>query len=439
MSGPKSSRYTLTAEQLKRILEEQERIRKELEEKARKERECVEALEFLSSVKTKSDKLVSIIENHKEKLHSNGVILPASVADKFQSFSSLFAQLESVYSTKDKASHSSLIKAKKQAGSIQKELTDLYSFLVNATKDLLTEHKIHSDEIIAEGMRVSFASVGIVEEAKDAEAEKVITVLEELLLLDIPKSLKSEVGKAKERFMSIEDKSARSNFASITVEPLKKRCFAAEEFIKKQYEEFARLLDRYSALCKQLEIEQVVFEISEQGMTALRNAVNELECIAENEAQQRYISETVDEVMREMGYEVIGHRSVHKKSGRSFKSKLLTYEDGTVVNVTESSDGRITMEVGGTDDSDRLPDANERVALRKTMESFCRDFHEIEQRLATRGVIVGDRISMAPPEEAYAQIINLSDYELSDDYKAAAKHSTRKDQTTLKQRAKDDR
>ena len=35
MSGPKSSRYTLTAEQLKRILEEQERLRRELEEKAR--------------------------------------------------------------------------------------------------------------------------------------------------------------------------------------------------------------------------------------------------------------------------------------------------------------------------------------------------------------------------------------------------------------------
>lgn len=438
MSGPKSSRYTLTAEQLKRILEEQERIRKELEEKARKERECGEALEFLSSVKSKSDKLFSIIKNHEEKLHSNGVILPAAVADKFQSSSSLFAQLESVCLSKDKASHSGLMKAKKQAGSIQKELTELYSFLVNATKDLLTEHKILSDEIIAEGMQVSFASVGIVEEIKDPEAEKVIATLEELLLLDIPKSLKSEVGKAKERFMTIEDKSAKSNFASITVEPLKKRCFAAEEFIKKQYEEFARLLDRYSALCKQLEIEQVVFEVSEQGMTALRNAVNELECVVENEAQQRYISETVDEVMLEMGYEVIGHRSVHKKSGRSFKSKLLTYEDGTVVNVTESSDGRITMEVGGTDDNDRLPDANERVALRKTMESFCRDFHEIEQRLATHGVIVGDRISMAPPEEAYAQIINFSDYELSDDYKTAAKHSTRKDQTTLKQRAKDD-
>ena len=65
---------------------------------------------------------------------------------------------------------------------------------------------------------------------------------------------------------------------------------------------------------------------------------------------------------------------------------------------------------------DRLPDANERVALRKTMESFCRDFHEIEERLSARGVILNSRLSMAPPEEAYAQIINLNDYELLEEY-----------------------
>ena len=55
MSGPKSSRYTLTAEQLKRILAEQERLRRELEEKARKERECKEARVYLATTKEKVD------------------------------------------------------------------------------------------------------------------------------------------------------------------------------------------------------------------------------------------------------------------------------------------------------------------------------------------------------------------------------------------------
>jgi hypothetical protein len=107
---------------------------------------------------------------------------------------------------------------------------------------------------------------------------------------------------------------------------------------------------------------------------------------------------------------------VTKKSGKSFTSKLLTYDDGAVVNVTETSTGQITMEIGSTDEIDRTPNANERVALRKKMERFCTDFKEIEKRLADRGVILDSRLVMAPPEEMYAQIINISDFELVNDY-----------------------
>ena len=67
MSGPKSSRYTLTAEQLKRILEEQERLRKEQEEKARKERESKEAKEYLAIVKSKSKRFLSMVQEFEQK------------------------------------------------------------------------------------------------------------------------------------------------------------------------------------------------------------------------------------------------------------------------------------------------------------------------------------------------------------------------------------
>ena len=74
------------------------------------------------------------------------------------------------------------------------------------------------------------------------------------------------------------------------------------------------------------------------------------------------------------------------------------------------------MEIGGIDSKDRLPDANEKAALQKVMESFCGDFKEIEKRLIQRGVVLRTRLSMAPPEEAYAQIINYTDYELTDKF-----------------------
>lgn len=206
------------------------------------------------------------------------------------------------------------------------------------------------------------------------------------------------------------------NFYSITVEPLNKKCLEFVSFAKKNRTQFESLLDKYEALCRQIGVQAKQIEFSEIGMSELETLIADLECQANHDAEQSYISQSIDEVMTEMGYEVIGHRQVRKKNGKEFHSKLLTYEDGTVINITESSNGQITMEIGGTDEKDRLPDVNERVALRKTMESFCKDFQEIEKRLSSRGVVVNARLSMAPPEEAYAQIINISDYELFEDY-----------------------
>jgi hypothetical protein len=49
------------------------------------------------------------------------------------------------------------------------------------------------------------------------------------------------------------------------------------------------------------------------------------------------------------------------------------------------------------------------------MERFCDDFKEIERRLLAKGVILADRLSMLPPSAEYAQIINISDYQMTED------------------------
>ena len=51
------------------------------------------------------------------------------------------------------------------------------------------------------------------------------------------------------------------------------------------------------------------------------------------------------------------------------------------------------------------------------MESFCEDFKEIEKRLLAKGVVLADRISLLPPSQDYAQIINTSDYEMETEAK----------------------
>ena len=80
--------------------------------------------------------------------------------------------------------------------------------------------------------------------------------------------------------------------------------------------------------------------------------------------------------------------------------------------MTYSSDGRIAMELGGLDSTDRTPTASESSALCEEMEDFCEDFKEIERRLLARGVVMASRISLLPPDSAYTQIINTSDYQM---------------------------
>lgn len=435
MSGPKSSRYTITPEQLKRILEEQERLRRELEEKARKERACKEAKAYLAAIKTKVAGHMEMVQENEKKLRS-GVSNALVLQERYQAIYSLSKQTDELCSAKSDITYATLMSAQKEAGRLFDELVSLEGELISETENVLLKQKVQEASAVASGMAVSFENVGIMEADEDPVFTRTVQKLEQLLSEELSKELFAEVSNALEQAKRIESVSAMQNFSSITVAPLSKKCQAFVSFEKKSIAQFCAMHDKYEALCKQMGVQAKQVEFSEIGMRELEVSITDLECQANHDAEQAYISQSVDEVMTEMGYEVIGHRQVRKKTGKEFRSKLLTYEDGTVINVTESSNGQITMEIGGADEKDRLPDANERVALRKTMESFCKDFHKIEERLSARGVILNARLSMAPPEEAYAQIINLNDYQLVEKYQTTISNKNTT-QVTSEKRTRD--
>ena len=137
--------------------------------------------------------------------------------------------------------------------------------------------------------------------------------------------------------------------------------------------------------------------------------------------------------MEEMGYTVIGSREVTKKNGKHFRNELYTYGEGTAVNVTYSSDGKIAMELGGVDATDRLPNDHETVVLCESMEQFCDDFKEIEKRLFAKGIVLADRISLLSPSAEYAQIINTTDYNMTE--KAETLQTKKQRRATTKRKA----
>lgn len=168
---------------------------------------------------------------------------------------------------------------------------------------------------------------------------------------------------------------------------------------------------RYRMLCDmagRVEDRESIFS----DKNILDKAIAELEKIVVKQKEQAYIADCVDEVMHDMGYDLIGYRQVRKKSGKQFKNELYRFGEETAINITYSPEGQISMELGGIAREDRIPTAEETDVLIQDMESFCGEFAEFEKRMREKGVIVGNRIALMPPTTDYAAIINVSDYEM---------------------------
>ena len=227
----------------------------------------------------------------------------------------------------------------------------------------------------------------------------------------LSQELLSSIDSAIQKLSQIHDEEYLTTFVSISVKGLMKK---SKEYLEEQNrlkEEFEVLHNNYIALCIMLGNDPAK-ERAFHDIQELNDTIKTLEMEFVKRQEQSFISECIDEVMTEMGYNVLGSRDVTKKNGKHFHNELYHYGDGTAVNVTYSSDGKIAMELGGVDKTDRLPDERETVELCEQMESFCGDFKEIEKRLVAKGIVLSDRISLLPPNPEYAQIINTEDYNM---------------------------
>jgi hypothetical protein len=255
--------------------------------------------------------------------------------------------------------------------------------------------------------------------AKDIRSDQLSSLGEDIMLrlraLEkqvLTPLLSKKVSTAISTVSEITSESFFRNFLALTVVPLEEECGKYMEFRRANYEHYMELCTRYAVLCDSLGIKSRKYEFATEVLTELENAIRDMEHRVTKAAEESYIADAVDEVMIEMGYAVLGSKEVNKSSGRRFRSELYSFDDGTAINVTFSSDGRITMELGGLSDEDRQPTPYETARLCDDMEQFCSDYRDIERRLEQRGVVLSERIALLPPDERYAQIINVADYEL---------------------------
>ena len=407
MSGPKSARYTLTPEQRRILAEARERERKtkrELDKLQQHRGELATLKEGLGTATTSIDMLVDRVGAGNEVQQSirNSITQIEKIIQESAGLSkqSGLEKLQ-VFNSKVKTVEET---ARKIVAQYESQSNEINAILSKNIEDSITD-----------GMSIRIDDE-IVKPQSHLESQKVKIkdVLRETKNSNISSDLQKEGIAILERVQEITDDSFIDNYYAMTVLPYIKRCKAYEEHIKEYGDEFDELVSKHRYYSEYLGMPVLSFTFSMDSLNFLRHEVAELESQSAKIEEQQYISESLDQVMRDMGYNVVGSREVVKKSGRKFRNELYHFYEGSVVNVTYAANGQISMELGGVDTCDREPSEEESSVLCDEMVEFCDEFPEIERRLKEKGVVLMNRISILPPAEEYAQIINVSDFNMTD-------------------------
>ncbi len=426
MSGPKSSRYTLTPEQ-RRILAEQRAI--ELRKSVASE-----------SIKRNNKRLLQIGGMFSTAKQVSGELLnrngdDSGFADILKELEGIIASLDSVIAKTNSDDVVSLENTSKTVAESLEKAEKLVTELsrISAQNEIELQTTLRAE--IDKGFNTSFADINIASQTDMSENKNKIRVqlLQMKGNLNLSAELTVELEKTISNLDAIENEAFLKNFSSVTVTPLLKHCKQFLNEYENCHEEFDKLYAEYIALCDLYFYVAQEYPCCNASIEALNAEIKRIKETVDADDEQAYISDCLDEVMEEMGYTVIGSREVTKKNGKRFRNELYTYGEGTAVNVTYSSDGKIAMELGGIDATDRLPDSHETAVLCESMENFCEDFKEIEKRLLAKGVVLADRISLLPPSAEYAQIINTSDYLMTE--KAETLQTKKQRRTATKRKA----
>ena len=426
MSGPKMASYRLTPEQ-QRILARQREL----------ERRKAVASE---GIKRASEKIHEIGSLHQGKNAVAEELLArigndGGYAQKVKELCSLVSGAAPIVAATDQSRAEALEKTEKVIGERLKKAERISAeirAIVSRNDEVLKENLASQ---LDRGFETSFAAL---RGKKDKLADEKAAFKEKLLREKgsgiLPAFLLSETDAALEKLSAVQDGDYLKNFSALTLAPLLKKCETFRLEYEAVREEFEALYTEYISLCGLYYLVVQEYPCTVGSVEKLKAEIERIKHLADEDDEQTYISEALDEVMEEMGYSVIGSREVTKKTGRHFRSELYAYADGTAVNVTFSADGKIAMELGGVDSSDRLPDEKETAVLCEQMKEFCDDFKEIESRLIKKGVVLRDRISLLPPDAAYAQIINTSDYQMNGEIESLKVKRRKRNQATQKSR-----
>lgn len=430
MSGPKYMRYTMTAEERQRLLQEQlerarlEAIKKEKQRMERliqaEEKNVHSASSAINRQKSVSiDNINTVISNIEKEL--NKLIKQSEELEKIDDLSvkNLHESLTADYQKlieKNKDNNTSMTLKQIYANHVElnKFFEKLQQEVSNATTKV-SESKQKIMDNISVKIEKSIAQFAYQEYEKHLNFDSSDYVDEIINLSSNEKlsaPLKRSVLAVLERLQTIKDIKQLKDYCLGVVGQIIYECENYLSEYEHRYERFEKLYEAYEGLCMILHKQATVVEFSDEAITYLENENEKLQVEAECLLERQYIATQFNEILKEMGYNLLGQKANSINNDTFYTNRLYSYENGNVASVTFSSSGQISIEIGSVDNVSREPSKQEAMKQVKSMEKLCEDLPEIEERLAERGIMLKQRIAMQPAVPEVAQIFNGKDYNI---------------------------
>lgn len=246
----------------------------------------------------------------------------------------------------------------------------------------------------------------------DFDVSSYINTINELATNDkLNVSLKNNVLEIIKQLKTINNPKTLRDFCLGIVSQIINECQNYLNLYNKDYQEFIDLFNEYQNLCLVLHEKSQYFEFSKENLNKLKDLNKQYRCIAEDELERQYIASAFNDILIEMGYNLLGQKSKSLNSKTFYCNRIYSYNNGNVASVVFSSDGQISIEIGKLKNNANL--TNQEIDLQiKSMEKLCEDLPIIEQKLQEKGIYLNERILMQPVDKEFAQTFNANEFNI---------------------------
>lgn len=182
---------------------------------------------------------------------------------------------------------------------------------------------------------------------------------------------------------------------------------SAKQFRHKRALEFQELYCEYCTLAELLNY-KAKEEIQFPSLESIKKEIIQLKEKVSERNHLQYIAQSVDEVMEDMGLNIIDSEILIEKESYS-EHNIYQFDDDGALNVYMSENGSVMMEVAVAGKGKELNEVEKQNAVAK-MVSFCSKYPEIKTKLEAKGLVFQE-VNNLPPIEAFAKKQDIQEIE----------------------------